>query len=106
MTQQDIDDFIEEAARQGVEIEIDIDPDDAVVWVSWIRRTSRKRGVGAGVLGELGEMAADHGYVVRAAVDAQAERLVDWYSEIGFHEIAWSDDAHRREGRIVLEQEA
>jgi hypothetical protein len=90
-----------DAASAGVMMEAD--HDGGIIWISSIERAGGRSGSGADVLHALIEIADDHDVPIRAAVVRDHDRLIDYYSRLGFEPIDQATSACGRDHIITIE---
>ena len=90
-----------DAASAGVIMEADHDGE--VIWISSIERAGGRSGSGADVLQALIEIADDHHVPIRAAVVRDHDRLIDYYSRLGFEPVDQACSACGRDYVITIE---
>lgn len=90
-----------EAETMGVEM--DAVHEDGTIWLSNLARSGGRPGSGEKALASLIEIADDHGLPIRASVVRDHERLMEYYSGLGFEPVSQSCGPDGRSYRITIE---
>ncbi len=90
-----------EAETMGVEM--DVVHEDGAIWLSNLVRSGGRPGSGEKALASLIEIADDHGLPIRASVVRDHERLMEYYSGLGFEPVSQSCGPDGRNYRITIE---
>jgi len=80
----EIEEIMTHALNEGVKLEIDVDDDEEILWLSSIERFGKRKGAGADVLQNLIEFASENDLVIKGQIDSPDGGLAIFYEEQGF----------------------